>query len=379
MARKGENIFKRKDGRWEGRYIKDRQEGKAIYGFVFGKSYLEVKKKKVAAIATLAEKTKKETLKNDQPIMRYVGSQWLDELKPIRKKSTWVKYDNQLNSHIFPVLGDKQINEISNEDLISFVNGLLTGDNRHGQCLSPKSVSDIFSRIKSIRKFALIHGYEVKFMPDCVKIPQKSQELRVLTFSEEKTLVCYLKENLDLTSLGILICLFTGIRIGELCALTWKDISLTEKQIHISRTIQRLQNKDKNAKTKTYIEIDEPKSKCSLRTIPIPESIMDALQSAYMENDEYLLTGKNRLFIEPRTMENRFKSILKKCNIADANFHALRHTFATRCIEVGFDIKSLSEILGHANVNITLNRYVHPTMQMKRDNMDKLSGLFTVK
>lgn len=379
MARKGENIFKRKDGRWEGRYIKDRQEGKAIYGFVFGKSYLEVKKKKVAAIATLAEKTKKETLKNDQPIMRYLGSQWLDELKPIRKKSTWVKYDNQLNSHIFPVLGDKQINEISNEDLISFVNGLLTGDNRHGQCLSPKSVSDIFSRIKSIRKFALIHGYEVKFMPDCVKIPQKSQELRVLTFSEEKTLVCYLKENLDLTSLGILICLFTGIRIGELCALTWKDISLTEKQIHISRTIQRLQNKDKNAKTKTYIEIDEPKSKCSLRTIPIPESIMDALQSAYMENDEYLLTGKNRLFIEPRTMENRFKSILKKCNIADANFHALRHTFATRCIEVGFDIKSLSEILGHANVNITLNRYVHPTMQMKRDNMDKLSGLFTVK
>ena len=379
MARKGENIFKRKDGRWEGRYIKDRQEGKAIYGFVFGKSYLEVKKKKVAAIATLAEKTKKETLKNDQPIMRYLGSQWLDELKPIRKKSTWVKYDNQLNSHIFPVFGDKQINEISNEDLISFVNGLLTGDNRHGQCLSPKSVSDIFSRIKSIRKFALIHGYEVKFMPDCVKIPQKSQELRVLTFSEEKTLVCYLKENLDLTSLGILICLFTGIRIGELCALTWKDISLTEKQIHISRTIQRLQNKDKNAKTKTYIEIDEPKSKCSLRTIPIPESIMDALQSAYMENDEYLLTGKNRLFIEPRTMENRFKSILKKCNIADANFHALRHTFATRCIEVGFDIKSLSEILGHANVNITLNRYVHPTMQMKRDNMDKLSGLFTVK
>lgn len=379
MARKGENIFKRKDGRWEGRYTKDRQEGKAIYGFVFGKSYLEVKKKKVAAIATLAEKTKKETLKNDQPIMRYVGSQWLDELKPIRKKSTWVKYDNQLNSHIFPVLGDKQINEISNEDLISFVNGLLTGDNRHGQCLSPKSVSDIFSRIKSIRKFALIHGYEVKFMPDCVKIPQKSQELRVLTFSEEKTLVCYLKKNLDLTSLGILICLFTGIRIGELCALTWKDISLTEKQIHISRTIQRLQNKDKNAKTKTYIEIDEPKSKCSLRTIPIPESIMDALQSAYMENDEYLLTGKNRLFIEPRTMENRFKSILKKCNIADANFHALRHTFATRCIEVGFDIKSLSEILGHANVNITLNRYVHPTMQMKRDNMDKLSGLFTVK
>ncbi len=183
---------------------------------------------------------------------------------------------------------------------------------------------------------------------------------------------------MDLTGLGILICLFTGIRLGELRALTWDNISIDTKKLHIKKTMQRLQDKSKEATHKTYISIDEPKSRCSVRTIPIPDNIMQDLDPAYSRN-AYVLTGNTKEFIEPRTMENRFKSILKKCNIADANFHSLRHTFATRCIEVGFDIKSLSEILGHANVNITLNRYVHPSMEQKRKNMDKLSSMFAVK
>lgn len=307
MARKGENIFKRNDGRWEGRYIKERREGKAVYGFVFGKSYAEVKEKKMAAMAALTEKTNKLKAQNGCPIMRDIGTQWLDELKPIRKKSTLVKYYNQLQGHIFPVFGDKPIDQISNQDLILFINGLLTGNNNYSKCLSPKSVSDILSRIKSIYKFALIHGYEVKFMPDCVTVPQNSQKLRVLTLSEEERLFHYLKENSNLTSLGILICLFTGIRIGELCALTWNDISLTEKHLQVKRTMQRLQNKDKNTKAKTYIEIDEPKSKCSVRTIPLPDSIMEDLCSAYTQ-DAYLLTGeKNRL-----SNPGQWKIVLKR-------------------------------------------------------------------
>ena len=139
-----------------------------------------------------------------------------------------------------------------------------------------------------------------------------------------------------------------------------------------------MQNLDKDAPTKTYISIDEPKSKCSIRTIPIPDNIMADLRRAYV-NNAFVLTGSRISYVEPRTMENRFKAILEKCGIEDANFHALRHSFATRCVEVGFDIKSLSEILGHANVNITLNRYVHPTMELKRENMDKLSALFAVR
>lgn len=370
MARKGENIFKRKDGRWEARYIKEHKNGKAIYGFVFGKSYSEAKEKKTAALAVLMAKPK---LSGAQTTMKEIGSQWLTELEPICKASTIAKYGNQLELHIIPYFGDKYIHEITNEDMITFRNRLLTKKN-----LSLKSTSDILSRIKSIRRFALIHGYEINFVPECMAIPQKTEKIRVLTFSEEMSLLEYLRIHPNLTNLGILLCLFTGIRIGELCALMWNDISLDARELHIRRTMQRIQNRDKNAAHKTYINIDQPKSQCSIRTIPIPSNIMDSLQSAYSK-DAYLLTGHSRLFVEPRTMENRFKTILKNCGIRNASFHVCRHTFATRCVEAGFDVKSLSEILGHANVNITLNRYVHPTMELKHENMKKLSKLFEVK
>lgn len=379
MARKGENIFKRKDGRWEGRYIKEYRYGKAVYGYVFGKTYKEAKEKKAAAVAALstgADNPKVSSI--EQPYLREICSQWLAHLELIRKKSTIVKYRNQLDQHILPFFGSMRIDMISNQDLISFINGLLDGSGNNGHPLSAKTVSDILSRIKSIHRFAMIHGCDVRFVPDCVTIPQHSKEVRVLTFAEETLLLQYLRTNLDLTSLGILVCLFTGIRIGELCALMWSDISLDDQELHVCRTMQRLQKMDGTAGPKTKIEIDEPKSKCSIRTIPIPDNIMDDLRSAYTEN-AYLLTGHPQLFVEPRTMENRFKAILKKCGIADANYHALRHSFATRCIEAGFDIKSLSEILGHANVNITLNRYVHPTMQLKHENMNRLSALFAVR
>lgn len=373
MPRKGENIFKRADGRWEGRFIKDHIGGKSVYGYVYGKSYKEVKEKKAAAIADLSTKPARPSEQTAHPTVEVIAVKWLDDLKPVRKASTIVKYQNQLDSHIIPYLGVLRIDEVSNEDIIAFSNHLLTEKN-----LSPKTASDIISRVKSIRKYAIIHGYSVGFHQECITIPQSSEEIRVLSFAEEEALLIYLKEHPDLTSLGILVCLFTGIRIGELCALMWSDISLSEKELHIKRTMQRLKNLDKNAERRTYISIDEPKSKCSIRSVPIPDNIMDALCQAYVE-DGYLLTGSSRRFVEPRTMENRFKSILKACGIADANYHALRHSYATRCIEAGVDIKALSEMLGHANVNITLNRYVHPTMQFKHENVKKLSELFVVK
>ena len=140
--------------------------------------------------------------------------------------------------------------------------------------------------------------------------------------------------------------------------------------------MQRIQIPD--GPTKTKILISEPKSQCSIREIPITKTLRGFLE-LYQNEKGYVLTGKENKFIEPRTMQNRYKVILETCGISNANFHTLRHTFATRCIEVGFDVKSLSEILGHANVNITLNRYVHPSMAMKQKNMDKLSEIFAVR
>ena len=263
------------------------------------------------------------------------------------------------------------LNNITNEDIVLFSKKLLS-QVRNGQKLSHKTVADILSRMKSIRRFALLHGYEVNYIPNVVKIPQQQGTIRILTFEEERKLINHIKNNFDLTALGILLSLFTGLRIGELCALKWSDFSFTDKELYVQRTMQRLHNFSENSAYKTVIEIDTPKSPSSIRKIPIPEQLMNYLQSSYIEG-AYILSGSRNNFVEPRTMENRFKRILKKCGVEKINFHVLRHTFATRCVELGFDVKSLSEILGHANVNITLNRYVHPSMELKHANMNKLN------
>ena len=175
--------------------------------------------------------------------------------------------------------------------------------------------------------------------------------------------------------MGVFICLYTGIRIGELCALQWRDISFNEKVIVIGHTMQRLQNDDPNALNKTKIIITEPKSKASLRTIPLPDFVVHVIKPLAGLPSAYILSGECKTMIEPRTMQNKFKGYLDKGQISDANFHSLRHTFATRCIEAGFDIKTLSEILGHSSVKITLDRYVHSSMELKRSNMEKLTPI----
>lgn len=202
--------------------------------------------------------------------------------------------------------------------------------------------------------------------------------MRVLSNNEQKCLCQYLCANLNLLNVGVLLCLFTGLRIGEICALRWDSISLDDCTIHVQRTMQRIQTPE-GSERKTKIIITTPKSNCSLRTIPLPAYLVGVLSQFDHTPNGYVLTGDNNTFIEPRTMQNHFKRILSCCSINDANFHALRHTFATRCIELGIDVKTLSEILGHASVTITMNRYVHPSLEMKRNSMERLSTLLAVK
>jgi integrase len=201
----------------------------------------------------------------------------------------------------------------------------------------------------------------------------------VLSRGEQKRLEENIYANPDLCNCGILLCLYTGLRIGELCALKWENISLPDKVIHVTKTMQRTQKLTDREKIRTEVIITEPKSACSNRKIPIPKNIVRVLTPLQASPDAFFLSGRSDRYVEPRTMQNRFRHVLSQSNIDVMNFHVLRHTFATRCVELGFDIKSLSEILGHANVNITLNRYVHPSMELKEKNMDMLSELFAVK
>ncbi len=378
MSRKGENIYKRKDGRWEGRFIKSRSpSGKAIYGYVYAKTYREVKTKLITAINSRPADTLC-LYQDDDEFFTPVALAWLESKEAQIKESTSNKYSNLIHSYILPQFGNEHLSNISYDLIEVKCNELLTSGGKKGQGLSRKTIADILSVVRNILRFAMRKGKKISCDPFALQVRRQPQDMRVLSRSEQETLYRFLFSNLQPCNIGILICLFSGIRVGEICALRWEDISFEDRTMRISKTMQRIQNKSGIGK-KTKIEITSPKSPCSIRTIPLPDMLLELLRSHYPGKDGYILTNDPILFIEPRTLQNRFKKALRSCDIEDANFHSLRHTFATRCVEVGFDIKSLSEILGHASVHITLNRYVHPSLELKKENMERLSSLFTVK
>lgn len=277
-----------------------------------------------------------------------------------------------------PEYGKRNITEIFREDVLAFISKLLTQGGNQGQGLAPKTVNSIVSVMKNIFEYAVTNkGYVLNSFKGLNAKPAQKQ-MWILSTVEQGVLNKHLLEQQNHTNLGVLISLYTGLRIGELCALQWKDISFDDRCIRVHKTMQRLQT-NSDAEHKTEIIISAPKSDCSIRNVPIPDKLLELMQKYQDSPDAYVLTGMCSLYIEPRTMQNRFKAIIKKSGISSTNFHALRHTFATRCIELGFDIKSLSEILGHASVNITLNRYVHPSMELKQKNMNLLSDLLAVK
>ena len=378
MSRKGENIYKRKDGRWEGRYCKTRNEnGKIKYGYVYARTYTDVKNK--------LERVKKNYFvfhekSGTNIIIRTfsdVAREWLCYKKPLLKEASLSKYTNIINLHLLPFFRDQDIHNITLEQMESFYNGLLITKTVKGTALAPKTTLDILSVMKAILLYATTKKY-MNILPvlryEYRAVPKK---LVVLSGRNQKILSTYLCLNLTYRNLGLLICMYTGIRLGEACALSWEDISLTEGYIYIHKTMQRIQ-KEHNGK-KTMIIVTEPKTQSSIRTIPLPRQLIQLIKSSKLPMQGYLLTGSYEKYIEPRSYQYHFKKILQQCKIPQTNFHTLRHTFATRCVELGFDIKTLSEILGHSNINITLNRYVHPSFDLKKQNMNKINKLIAVK
>lgn len=364
MPKRGENIYKRKDGRWEGRYIKERTvNGTIHYGYVYAKTYAEIKqhlttaKNQFTASAGITQTAR-------LPLFSEWFNVWMSRLYPTIKKSTSSKYSYMIEHYISPSLGGICLCDINNSVLNDFVcNKLADG-------LSRKTVKDIISVTLSALKAAKREGYKVAEFDVLVPKPH-APNIQILSPVERGKLESYIIDNPTPKNMGVLICLFTGIRIGELCALKCGDVCLDEKLLRVNKTLQRIQSNGKA--TKTEIVIDVPKSECSIRSIPIPECIIPILSKALADfrQDDYVLTG-NEKFLEPRSYQYFFQSLLKQCGVEHIKFHALRSTFATRCIEAGFDIKCLSSILGHSSVAITLNTYVFSSMEQKRMNMARL-------
>ncbi len=374
MSKKGENIYKRKDGRWEGRYIRSYGEnGKPRYGYVYAATYREVKQK-LEERKSCVEDVQIGDIPRFNMSYGEVLNAWLQSVRINIKESTYARYFRLIETHIRPALGKYPVCKISTQLVEGVIRDQLNSGRLDGKGgLSPKTVTDILTIIKSSMEYAKYNGFDIICDLRRLTIKKKDQEMRVLTQAEQSALVNVLLEDTDRYKFGVLLSLYTGIRIGELCALRWEDISIPTATLKVRKTMQRIQDTDVATTTKTKVIVTEPKSQCSVRDIPLPQFIVDIAEKFVDHPKAFVLSGDKNRYIEPRTMQNHFKAYVKESKIEDANYHALRHTFATRCIEVGFEIKTLSEILGHANVNITLNRYVHSSFDLKCANMNKLS------
>lgn len=372
MARKGENIYKRKDGRWEGRYLKRTPDGKSRYGYVYAKTYRETRDKLRKAAAQWEANPVR--TKDASLLLPAVAARWESTLSGQVKESTFVKYHVTIVNHLLPALGHLSVEEMSHEIIETFALRLLRGEGTGGKPLAPRTVSDILSVLRSILRFARRNGAQVPCDGSSVRIRRPPVEIRVLSRQEQEILRQYLFNNRSPRNIGILLSLFAGLRVGEVCALRWEDIQLEERVLHIRHTMQRIQNLDPMG-PRTHVVITAPKSVTSARTIPLPEDLIQIMTELPGPRRGFFLTGEENHFAEPKVMQDHFARVLARCGIGDANYHALRHTFATRCVELGFDVKSLSELLGHSTVSMTMDRYVHPTMEHKRENMQLLSGL----
>lgn len=364
MGRHGENIRKRKDGRWEGRYpMYNEGKGKRIYYSVYGKTYEEVKKK-LSTKKNLSKNKLAGGNKTQDPkaiLLDDAATEWLTLIQQKRKPSTYVKYSLTYYNHIQKTFQGATLTEITD----IFVAEKLSPH------LSNSLQKSVYCVLNQILKFASRKYY---ITISALKKPAsdaRNSPIQVLSQKEQKNLIATLYRETDLYKMAVLLCLFTGIRLGELCALKWTDIDFENKLLTINRTVQRLSVEGQKAKT--LLTETAPKSAYSKREIPLFDAAFELL-SSFQNDKEYVFGGRKP--VEPRTMQYHFKKILTEAELSDKNFHILRHTFSTNCIEGGADVKSLSEMLGHSDVQITLNRYVHPTMEAKRRHVDSLSVFY---
>ena len=357
MEKIGITITKRKDGRYVGKFIAEYADnGKAQYHYVYGKTYEEAENK-----VLIGREIATRYLSGRYITVGKVYREWLNAVVNRVKESTLANYQNKFEKHILPEFGDIPCADLTAGRINAFINKKLEDG------LSASYVRDIFTVFKTMLKYAQ-EEYSFRLSLKNVVLPKAEiKQVEKISDAEQKKLVSYLKANMSLTAFGILLSLFMGLRIGELCGLKWEDVDFQNKILHIRRTVQRISSANGNRKTK--IVISAPKSATSFREIAIPDMLMEYFEMFRDEADHFILSGTDKP-VEPRTMQYLYKKILHTADVEDHNYHKLRHTFATNSAEKGFNVKALSAVLGHSSVTLTLNRYIHPDHTYERRLMN---------
>lgn len=298
-------------------------------------------------------------------VIKDIAILWKDNKKQFVKESTYSAYCLLLTNHIVPYFGDKE--EFTEADVQQFVLDSLANS------LSEKTIKDIIVVIKMIQKFGTKNKLMNLNQIDVI-FPTKSskKELEIMSKDNQKSLFKYLKTNFSFRNLGIVICLCTGMRIGELCALKWNSFDMDNNVVKVRHTVQRIYIVDEEIRY-TKIVVNEPKTKESNRDIPLSSELLKVIKPLMkVVNPEFYVLSNDEKPIEPRTYRNYYKKILKQLNIPYLKFHGLRHSFATRCIESKNSVKTVSVILGHSNITTTMNLYVHPDNAEKKRCIEKM-------
>lgn len=289
----------------------------------------------------------------------------------IVKESTYYNYKFAIEKHFIPDFGTKTLLELMNFDFNIYIKNKIEKFNSKKNKEDKANISDLITRLKNILKFLKQKYRDFRIELELIQSQKNEQgEIEVFSDKERIKLSKYLMESNELKYLGVLISLYSGLRIGEVCGLKWSDIDFENKLINVQRTVQRVYLGEKNSK----VIITSPKSKKSKRKVPISKVIFQKLKtmSKNYPTDAFIITAQEDKYTEPLVYRYTYTKVLRECDIKYKKYHCLRHTMATRCIRVGMDIKSLSEVLGHANISITLAIYVHSSYEVKQKYIDKL-------
>ncbi len=290
---------------------------------------------------------------------------WKKDKRKYVKKSSFSAYTLLIENHLLPVFGDKySIEEVNVQNFV--LQKLETG-------LSQKTIKDILIVMKMILKFGAKNKW-FDYTPFDIQFPteREKQNLEVLTRSDQKKIMNYIQEHFTFRNLGVYICLSAGMRIGEICALTWEDIDTDNGVISVNRTIQRIYVIEEGVR-KTELILDTPKTKNSIREIPLSKDLLRILKPfKKIVNPSFFVLTNDAKPTEPRTYRSFYKNLMKELKMPELKFHGLRHSFATRCIESNCDYKTVSVLLGHSNISTTLNLYVHPNMEQKKKAIEQM-------
>ena len=299
---------------------------------------------------------------------------WLKNyIQPSSKQRTYMRYSEIVNQHIVPKLGQFDMNELTPLTLQGFVTELLdSGNLKTLNGLSSNSVNAIITVIQNSLKTAYTLNYIGDYTADKIKRPRTDEKkIECFSFAEQKKMERYIMNTKKSRLFGILLCLYTGLRIGELLALKWLDVDFARSEIRIDKTCYDGKNSEGVFTRITNL----PKTCSSIRTIPVPKQFMPMLRDAKRQSHSIYIVSNGEKPVPLRSYQRTFTTLQNKLDIPHRGFHSLRHTFATRALECGMDVKTLSEILGHKSPTVTLNRYVHSLMEHKKEMMNKLGKL----